>query len=110
MVTPVTGAIARHEPFAFGELAVTFDGEEAVIHGPRARGSETAVDGTASALRHWVRFDHAGCTGRCRALAPCEETGRHASPEPRLSARLWMRSIRSRCATWSSAAPAPCDW
>jgi hypothetical protein len=60
MVTNSAEAIARREPFEFGELTVTFEGDEAVIHGPRTGKNEPVVDGIPSVLRQWVRFDDAG--------------------------------------------------
>ena len=60
MVTSAAQAIARREPFVFGELTVVFEGDDAVIRGPRSGGKDNVVAGTPDALRQWVRFDDAG--------------------------------------------------
>ncbi len=60
MVTTPGDAIARREPFEFGELTVTFDADGAVVRGPATGAPSTSVDASPAALRDWVRFDDAG--------------------------------------------------
>ena len=46
--------------FNLGQLAVEFDGETAVIHGPTGGVTEIEVESNEAALRNWVRHDAAG--------------------------------------------------
>ncbi len=59
MVTSPAEAMARREPFEFGQVTVAFHGLDAVLHGPGTGKPESVVDGTSAAVRQWVRFDNA---------------------------------------------------